>query len=394
MRSALLLVVFVAGCKCEQRSSGPVALETGLPRAGQWRAGFTLVDLDGNGTIDLVHGAPRKGERQPHVFSNDGHARFSRSAQTFPPLKWDYGDVVAAGDRLVFGVHLSGLRAVKRSDPGWQSVGAGLEDASFSSRALVAANDDDDPELEVFAIADGPRPGSTTPATLGVRRFDPTADGYAVKAVREEDRRFADAIAAGDLDGDGRADVATGSNTMGETRLVDFTGTTPAPPLALPERALVRAVVIANLDADAPRELVLVAASPVGDGWSSAVLRFDWLDGAWRSKELFRAAATLSALAAFDADGDGDLDLAIGDDAGALTLLFSQGNDVVSAPLAFAPAAWRTGCRVVALEGADLDGKSGDELVLALADEDDEQGACPSQGGFEILSQFPRDGRR
>ena len=46
--------------------------DAGLPHEGQWRNGFDIADMNGDGLLDIVHGPPRKGDRRPHVFLGDG----------------------------------------------------------------------------------------------------------------------------------------------------------------------------------------------------------------------------------------------------------------------------------------------------------------------------------
>ena len=100
-------------------------LDAGLPASGQWRNGFGLVDLDGDGRLDLVHGPRRKGDGKPQLFRGLGGGRFEPcSGARFPNVELDYGDAVAAdfdGDGaidLAFAAHFRGLTA-------WRGVGQG-----------------------------------------------------------------------------------------------------------------------------------------------------------------------------------------------------------------------------------------------------------------------------
>src|SRR4029453_9919415 len=88
----------------------------GLPQRGQWREGFAVVDFDGDGNLDIVHGPPRKGSPVPVVFLGDGHGNWRQQAlKSSRPGGYDYGDVAVADFNrdgrldVVLGIHLRGL---------------------------------------------------------------------------------------------------------------------------------------------------------------------------------------------------------------------------------------------------------------------------------------------
>ena len=54
---------------------------TGLPQRGQWRHGFDIADMNGDGFADLLHGPPRKGDGRPVVFLGDGRGGFAPWAE-------------------------------------------------------------------------------------------------------------------------------------------------------------------------------------------------------------------------------------------------------------------------------------------------------------------------
>lgn len=389
LRLALLCAV-LCGCSCPEghlgRGLAPVA--SNLPTSGQWRTGFSLVDLDADGRLDLLHGAPRKGERAPQLWLNDGAAHFTRTRPPLPPLRWDYGDAVSPRPgALFFAVHLGALLALRREGATWLDDSAGLP-TDFSSRALAVTDWDGDGQPDVLALSDGPRPGTPSSVTLGLRVATRGPGGWTLSRVRELDGRFGDGVAAADFDGDGRSDVATSSNVMGETHLVDFGGGSHAPlPLPLPERVLVRAVAAGDLDADGRAELLLVISAPRGDRFESSLVRLDFEGDGWRqSPALTTQPLALSAVTTFDPEGDGDLDVAAADERGGVRVWLNDGRGNLT-PTAPVPApGWRLGCQVGHLAGANLDGRGGDELVLSAATEDAPGSDCPSSGGLEVFT--------
>ncbi len=386
----MLRVVFVLAavslCACTCRPTAPATLrplEAGLPQKGQWRSGFSLVDLDGDGRVDLLHGPARKGARHPNAWRSSGDATLTPLKLEVPPLAWDYGDAVARdADHLVFGVHLGAALALERFDGGWRDDSNGLSPDGFSTRALAVGDWNHDGQPDVFALSDGPRPGAPGFKGLGVRVFEHVDGGWVAQMPRADDARFGDDLVVADFDGDGRDDVATASHTIGEARLVDFGGEGRGViPLPLPPRVLVRSVAAADVDGDARAELFLIATVPTDTGFVSQTLRFDFDAGGWKLQTLGAQPVEQWAIAVGDVTGDGKADVVTGDDDGVLQVWLSASG----APQRVAVPAWRQGCRVTHLELGALDAKPGLDVAAGFALEDSPD-RCPSQGGLEVSS--------
>jgi hypothetical protein len=391
----------------------------GLPRQGQWREGFDLADVDGDGNVDVVHGPARKGRPVPHVWRGDGRGGFAEwSDVRFPALAYDYGDARAAdfdGDGrvdLALGVHLRGLLVLLGDGRGaFRAAGAGLgwadAGAPFSSRALRAADLDGDGRVDLAALGEGPRlaPGarsdgarSVVAGAQGVALFRGLGDGAFERRAAGADAHgiFGTSLALADVDGDGRLDVATGSSQLGRQDLVQLArGAGAFEPIAVGgvrPRSYVRAVAAADLDRDGRADLALAYVSIATGTWWSGV---DVLLSAGspgiaapgaRRVELAAREGRLDfrSLAAGDLDADGALDLAALDAAGAIAVFRGdgRGNFTVERET---PAPFPGGpCRGSHLAIEDLDRDGLDDLVASFGQEPAPDGAaaCPGQGGL------------
>ena len=383
----------------------------GLPREGQWREGFDLADVDGDGRIDLVHGPARKGRRAPHVWRGDGRGGFAEWKEArFPSLAYDYGDARAAdfdGDGridLALAVHLHGLRMLLGDGRGgFREAGAGLDwaagAAAFSSRAIRAADFDGDGRADLAALGEGPRlvggPGggsAVAGGAQGVVLYRGRGDGSFERRDRGTGASeiYGTSLAVADFDGDGRLDVAAGSSQIGRQDLVQLGAPdgrfAPLRIATVRPRSYVRAVAAADFDGDGRSDLALAYVSiATGAWWSGIDVLFAGASPDWRRVALAARPDRddYRALAAGDLDGDGATDLAAVDAHGAFAVFRGDGRGnftVEREP----PAPFPARCRGAHLAISDLDGDGLGDLVASFGQEPPagDSTLCPTQGGL------------
>ena len=375
----------------------------GLPRAGQWRDGFAVADLDGDGALDLIHGPARKGQPRPAVFRGDGQGHWRPWDAAFPGLPYDYGDAAVAdldGDGrqdVALAVHLRGVVGLFQVAPGrFEARPLGLgplaDNAPFSSRALVAVDWDQDGKTDLLALSDGPRlGGGSVSGSMGLRLLSRGSGIWSASALTGPARAsaglFGDALAAGDVDGDGHPDALCASNTLGlRTVLVHGAGQggTPVALPSIPSRAVVKAVALGDLDGDGHPELVFTTSRPERGAWVGQLWVVSGKDLTVRGSTSLAAEAG-TALAVGDFDADGRQDVALGEADGTVRLWRGDGRGGLTADARMAAPAWRRGCRAYHLEAVDADGHPGAELFAGFAGEAEgtEVGqVCPSGGAL------------
>lgn len=377
--------------------AGWVELASGLPDRGQWRNGFDLADLDGDGRLDLVHAPARRALGPPTLFRATAEAVFERWEGTrFPNLPYDYGDAAAAdfdgdGDEdLALGVHLKGIAVLSNDGGGRFSEIASFFDSegerAFATRALAAGDVDGDGRPDLVAVGEGPAPPNRgRGASLGVRMLlNRLPEPWEWRELHPRSGRlFGDGVDLGDLDGDGHTDVAATSNVQNQSGVIFWgngDGTFVAAELdGLEPRSFLEAVAIADFDGDGRPELALAGSDLRGSSELGAVdLLAATEDRRWSRLQLpwDQETGRPTALAAGDADGDGDLDLVALSSTGAVI-------GYVNADGALQPGAGLTsdeagrGCRGYHAQLADLDGDGTEELLAGFAGEE-----CRGQGAL------------
>lgn len=197
----------------------------GLPTTGSWRNSLDVADMNGDGHADLIAPSQRGGGATvPTIFLGDGNGNWKEWETVSWPYGIPYGSVQAADMNkdghldLVFGMHLSGV-AVFLGDGRGNFTDSGL-DGVFGTRKALAKDIDNDGDLDVVAISEGPNIGSvrnqgkTSVDDSNLRAWlnDGTAKKWTETAIAPKDYQVGgDWMAIADFNGDKRLDFAGSS---------------------------------------------------------------------------------------------------------------------------------------------------------------------------------------
>jgi hypothetical protein len=378
------------------------AFGDGLPTSGEWREGFRVVDLNGDGYPDIVHGPARKKPGPPSIFLGDGKGSWTRWKEAhFPPLPYDYGDIEVAdfnGDGhpdLALTVHYRGLLVLLGDGKGTfedSHANLGFDENSspeFSSRAIRSTDWNGDGRPDLVAVWEGPRFGSKAGiAVNGVAIFlNQGPAGWRKREPELSPGIVSDSVALADFDGDGHLDIATGSLVMGRKDLVNLWragGNASSLKVEIPgDFHYVQAVAAGDFDRDGRADLAVAYLSLEKAVWYSELdLFYSRSGGKWERRTLSREAGrnVVVAMTTGHVRGPGARDLvALTTNGETIVYLGNEQGGLIrndtSIPI------YGQGCRGTHVELADLDGDGRDEIVSAFGDEPSAE-RCPSGGGI------------
>lgn len=399
--------------------------ERGIPMDGQWRNGFEIADMNGDGHMDIVHGPPRKGIPWPVILLGDSKGNWRHWAEATFPARYDYGDVAVAdfnGDKvpdLALGIHLRGVRVLINDGKGafsewsegldYQVPGRGNFGTGFSSRTVEALDWDGDGRQDLLALGEGPRLGGRGPTNNGQGGMLFVADGPVIflnqgngrwtKLAQQTDAQqlFGDDLALGDFNGDGKMDFATSSSRMGRRDLINlapgagaggvWTGTDLT---GLRPNGYVRSVTAADFNRDGRDDLAVAYLAFEASIWHNGIdIFYSTADDGWERRGLVarEGREAIYSLDHGDLDGDGALDLVAVDSEGDILAFLGDGKGFFAHEDAAEMSQVRGRCRGYHVEVVDLDQDGRDEVVASFADEANayfDPDRCPSGGGMAV----------
>jgi hypothetical protein len=400
----------------------------GLPKSGQWREGFVLADINGDGHLDIVHGPPRKGLSPPVMFLGDGKGGWRRWDEAqFARFPYDYGDI-AVGDingdghpDLVLAMHLKGFTALlgdgkghftTRWDKGLDFLEPGKgadESAVFSSKAIALVNWNHDTLPDILTLGEGPRlnlsamrGGNGMPLGAG-RSYGPVIyHNEGNGSWKRQDQGtgqaqvFGDSVTVGDFNGDGRPDFAIGTGVQGRRDLVYLgraDGGWDKVEIDVRPSSYVRSVLAADFDHKGRAALAVGYLSYEGAAWRSGIdIFYPQPDGTWQRRPLgvVDGLVGINSMAAGDLDGDGNLDLVAITGEGSIWVFLGDGKGSFTREAATIPN--YNHCPGSRVRLGDLDGDGRDEIVASWSGEYSPMYApetCRSEGGITAWHALP-----
>ncbi len=335
-----------------------------LESTSETSASVSIGDVDRDGDPDLVLAKGRHWPLQNLVLKNDGRGQFTAAPLADTPDRTytaALADLDGDGDLdLAVSNDRPDRKLVYLNDgTGRYMVAGTFGQPEWSTRYVTLADLNGDSRPDIIVANRSSNPANPRPSFVclntGKAEF-PMCTPLATQS--------ATIIVAADFDADGRIDLFVPHRDGGQSLMFwnDGAGTFSAPPIAIgPEKSSVRAAAAADLDGDGALDLV------VGDAETGL---FRYQNSGQRS---FRAPERLGdsgsrpyAIGIADLNRDGTLDIVVGNDNAVGSLFFRTAD---RSQFRYVQAAWNDGKGAVyGLAIGDLDGDGWPDIVAARSD--------------------------
>jgi hypothetical protein len=373
---ALLFLPLFIGCASSPVSYDGAGIYTikdiskGLPVSGLWRENVVIIDMDGDGQLDIVAPPPRKaakGDGRPYVFARDKEGVWKEKKYTVSGEKeYGYGGIAVGdlnGDRypdIVLAEHSGAITLFMNDGHGGFTVSPFPTAGSFYSREVKLSDLNGDGRPDIVALSEASFVQGYKPRGIltGINR---DGTGWDVKVFGEDSNILGDSLSVGDIRGKGR-DIAIANMTtevskkllwfgdgkgMFEVYDVDFVG-----------RAMPYMVGLADVDGDG-RDEVIFRLAGIGRGSTVYAGAFKWTGDAFKDISSGLEKEVPIAFDFADIDGDGKKEMALLSESGMHIYKYKDSGWVEQAKYDI-PAAYVRGARSLNI------GKNNDGLWMIV----------------------------
>lgn len=327
-------------------------------------AGVSVGDVDGDGDLDVMLAKGRHWPLNNIVFRNDSQGHFTGSPVTDAPDRTytaALADLDGDGDLdLVVSNDRPDRKLVYMNDGrGNFSVASTFGEPEWSTRYVTVADVNGDARPDIIVANRSSNPANPKPSFVCLNDSHGAFPACSALATQS-----ATITVAADLDGDGRIDLFVPHRDGGQSLVFwnDGSGTFAAMPTPVgPAHSNIRAAAVADIDGDGKLDLV------IGDANTGLFIQLNRGGRSFADRvPIAGSEGSPYSIGAADLNQDGLLDIVVGNDESPGAIFFNQGG---GDRLLFTHSTWNDGKgSVYGLTIADLDGDGWPDIVAARSD--------------------------